>query len=161
MGQRPRLCLCDATDSASGLKSLWSQSVIMSSVSLSGPSQHRPAIRADTHCHHCYQDIKEYRGTLFMTLYHGHDAGKALESDCCDCYKGGREWVWTLSDLSYLRALPGPSTHRHQPTLKTLKTQHHQGRILSFLANFPGRLVTRVYSEAVKFYLTLVNISDP
>ena len=54
--------------------------------------------------------------------------------------------------------LPGPSNHRHQPTLKT---QHHQGKILSFLANFSGRLVTRVYSEAVKFYLTLVNISDP
>ena len=49
-----------------------------------------------------------------MTLYPGHDAGEALESDCCDCYKGGREWVWTLSDLRYLRAmtawLPGPVT---------------------------------------------------
>ena len=24
-----------------------------------------------SHGHHCYQDIKEYRGTLFMTLYLG------------------------------------------------------------------------------------------
>ena len=90
--------------------------------------------------HHLrYTELSRHKGVQRDPVHDfipGHDAGQALESDCCDCYKGSREWSghsgrYLISAISrrWPKSPPSPAN--------SLPQNSDQDKILSFLANSP------------------------